>query len=314
VVRHQETPHLPWNALHHLLTAAHREGCRVILDGLFGDHLLAGQGYLVDLFRRGRWLATRHNVRQAAAWMTDVNPAWLRRSVRADLARSVLPRWLRQPIKKALKRSASFNRYPRWYTPRLAERARDRAMARRKPPREFASRHAEQCYEMATSARFLAQQERRSRSGSMCGMEVRYPYRDRDLIEFVMAIPGDVVNLDGVPKGLLRNAMNGILPEPIRLRRWKADFTALTNQAVLGDYDEILRLVTPTCLAVEAGLLDGQILARELTAVKARLVRDDDARAAWQVGDAVALEIWLRCFCNTDPRVQPARSRSSLSV
>jgi asparagine synthase (glutamine-hydrolysing) len=296
VIRHQEAPHLPWNAQHRLLNCARRAGCRVILDGLFGDHLLAGQGYLVDLFHRGRWMAVRRDLRETAAWMTDVDPAWFRRAFRADLARSVVPRWLRRPVRRALAIPRSRREYPRWYSAPLVERARDRALARREPPREFASRHAEQIYQMAGSARFLAQQERRSRSGSMCDVEVRYPFRDRDLIAFVMAIPGDVVNAGGVPKGLLRHAMKGMLPEPIRLRRWKADFTALTNQAVLGDLDDILGLLTPTCLAAQAGWVDAPILARELTAMRTRLVGGDDGRAGLQASDAAALEIWLRSF------------------
>jgi hypothetical protein len=89
--------------------------------------------------------------------------------------------------------------------------------------------------------------------------------------------------------------MNGELPDAIGMRRGKADFTALSNQAVLTEQPNMFRLLTPDCLAVRAGLVDGKILQDRLKSLPSTL-NDDSAVLGWQVSDVVALEIWLRVF------------------
>jgi asparagine synthase (glutamine-hydrolysing) len=47
---------------------------------------------------------------------------------------------------------------------------------------------------------------------------MRYPYRDRRLVEFMLAVPGHQLYNRGRYKHVLRQAMAGVLPEEIRLR------------------------------------------------------------------------------------------------
>jgi hypothetical protein len=130
----------------------------------------------------------------------------------------------------------------------------------------------------------------------MHNVEVLHPFRDRDLVAFLMAIPGEVVNRDGVPKGLLRHALKGILPAAVGRRRWKADFTALVNRGIVAEYPAILRLLARDCRAVQAGFANGDTLARELKMSETQVARAGDAIPAWQISDLVGLEIWLRRF------------------
>jgi asparagine synthase (glutamine-hydrolysing) len=53
---------------------------------------------------------------------------------------------------------------------------------------------------------------------SRAGVEIRYPYRDRRLIEFMLAVPTHQLYDRGVYKPILRQAMHGLLPERIRKR------------------------------------------------------------------------------------------------
>ena len=55
-------------------------------------------------------------------------------------------------------------------------------------------------------------------------MEARHPFLDRRLVEFMLSIPQDQLYRDGQTKYILRNAMKGILPESVRMRRDKAAF------------------------------------------------------------------------------------------
>jgi hypothetical protein len=52
------------------------------------------------------------------------------------------------------------------------------------------------------------------------------PFLDRDVIAFLMSIPGDVQTRGGVPRALLRDAMRGIVPDAILRRRWRDDEAA----------------------------------------------------------------------------------------
>jgi len=47
---------------------------------------------------------------------------------------------------------------------------------------------------------------------------------------------------------------------------------------------------------VQAGCAGGDTLARELKKFETQVARADDAIPAWQIGDLVGLEIWLRRF------------------
>jgi asparagine synthase (glutamine-hydrolysing) len=56
-----------------------------------------------------------------------------------------------------------------------------------------------------------------------CGFEYRYPLLDKDVLEFWFAIPVEHTYWNFDSRLLFREAMNGILPEKIRLRRDKGE-------------------------------------------------------------------------------------------
>jgi hypothetical protein len=58
---------------------------------------------------------------------------------------------------------------------------------------------------------------------SGCAIESVTPFLDRDVIAFLMSIPGETQTRNGVPRALLRDAMRGIVPDAILRRRWCAD-------------------------------------------------------------------------------------------
>lgn len=57
------------------------------------------------------------------------------------------------------------------------------------------------------------------------GLEMLYPFMDRRIIEFLMAIPSEQFLQGGWKRGLIRAATAGILPEEIRWRRDKTLFS-----------------------------------------------------------------------------------------
>ena len=296
VTWHMEMPGLLWDAHSALLAHARQLGCASILDGYFGDQVLFERGYLVDLVRRGQWLKVRRDLREFAAWTTDAEAGCFWRHLGSALVRALPPRWLFQTVKRRTAPSRLRRTRPRWYTQRFLERAVERSLSRPELDRRFPSHHAEQCYRHATSGFYRVQTERGDAAAVMHGLEVLHPFRDRDLVAFLMAIPGEVVNSDGIPKALLRHALKGILPDAIRHRRSKADFTALSNRAILSEYPVITRLLTKDCCTVRAGFADGDSLVRELTSFRTLVDHAETAIPGWQIGDVVGLELWLRRF------------------
>ena len=55
-------------------------------------------------------------------------------------------------------------------------------------------------------------------------IEARVPFLDYRLVEFTLGLPEDYKLENGITKRVLREAMRGILPEKIRLRRDKLGF------------------------------------------------------------------------------------------
>jgi asparagine synthetase B (glutamine-hydrolysing) len=273
---------------------ARREGCGTILDGYFGDQMLFGRAYLVDLARRGRWRLVRRHLREFGAWMTDAGPDSYKEEFWSGLLRSLVPRAVFQAVKKRAIATRTA-RYASWYRKSFVDRVLHR-QSTRFPSLPFASRHAEEYHRHLTAGHYHFYFQRQSAAAIMQGLELACPFRDRDLAAFLMAIPGEIVNWRGVPKGLLREALTRTLPPSIRDRRWKADFTAFANQAVVRDYESIARLLTRDALAVQAGFVDGNRVEQSISAFKTTVVEDDTAVAGWQVGDLVALELWLRHF------------------
>lgn len=70
---------------------------------------------------------------------------------------------------------------------------------------------------------FLRHEDRNSMAHSV---ETRHPFLDYRLVEFAVNCPADFKMRDGWSKWLLRNAMRGILPEKVRLRKTKMGFDA----------------------------------------------------------------------------------------
>jgi asparagine synthase (glutamine-hydrolysing) len=58
--------------------------------------------------------------------------------------------------------------------------------------------------------------------GLLCRYEFRYPYLDRDLVDFLLAIPRTQFAQPGRRRYMMRNAMKGIVPDEVLERKRKA--------------------------------------------------------------------------------------------
>ncbi len=278
-----------WHTTVALLGAVRRHGCRVLLTGHWGDQMLFNQAYLIDLVHGLAWRQARAHLAEYGRWLTDADPRWFRRRFVLDLVKYSAPDWL-LPVLRGLRPR------PRraWYGARLRNRLRPRPWREAFPARARATAHARALYEQARSGYHVLCMEWNNKVAAAHGLEMTFPFLDRDLLAFLMALPGEILTWQGVPKALLREAMRGTLPEAIVARTWKADFTSLVNEGMARDFSRAAPLAADG-LAANLGYLDRDVLRRDLERVRQGL-RETDARAAWSLSDVLGLELWLRVF------------------
>ncbi|MBI3454387.1 MAG: hypothetical protein HY002_01180 [Candidatus Rokubacteria bacterium] len=298
-VWHVEAPFLDelWDTSHRFLTTVHRLGARVLLTGHWGDQVLFDQAYLVDLVRRLAWRRIRAHLGEFGRWFTDAGAGEFRRRFLLDLVKYHLP----APLVSRLRRLRRLRGRPDppWYSAALRSRGRRHGIAHIPAFGVRASAHARALYEQARSSRHGLCLEWDNKVAAMHGLEMTFPFLDRDLLAFLMAIPGEMQTWQGVPKALLREALPGVLPEAIRRRTWKADFTYLVNAGVERDLDRLARCLETGGMAMALGYVSGDVLRQELERLNGRL-DGASCETAWRLSDLLGLELWLQVFFSRD--------------
>jgi asparagine synthase (glutamine-hydrolysing) len=282
-------------------------GSRVLLTGHWGDEVMFSSAYLSDLFCRLAWAEMRRHIRQYARSFSPALTRLLARRVAMDIVRHRVPGVLVRPLKWVrLKLFAPQRRQP-WFSDAFMRRACRFATRPARIGHGFHSAQARCIYLEARSKYHVQCMEWNNKVGAMHGLDMAFPFLDRDLLAFMMATPGEIQNQDGVPRALLRAAMRGILPDRVRLRQSKAEFTAVINGGVARDADAISKALSPDSLSVRLGYLDHARLERELARLSARLAGPHCVRA-WDLANLVGLETWLQLFVG-DPRRSVPQSR-----
>ncbi|TVX97307.1 asparagine synthase (glutamine-hydrolyzing) [Cohnella terricola] len=90
--------------------------------------------------------------------------------------------------------------------------------------------------------------DRKDRMSMAVGLEVRVPYCDHRLVEYVWNIPWEIKSTGGREKGILRNALEGVLPEDVLYRK-KSPYPKTHNPNYLAAVRDCLleRLEDPSC-------------------------------------------------------------------
>ncbi len=284
-----------WGVTRQVFARARQAGARVLLSGLWGDQVLFNDAYLADLFRRFAFPRLLRNVRMLERYFGAEETRVRQRRVLLDVVRHYVPD-AAVPLLKALRRRiAPPERAKPWFSDAFSERALRFADRPAQVGRGFHSVHARSLYVEARSKYHVHCMEWNNKCAALEGLDAAFPFLDRDLIAFLMATPGHVQNHDGVPRALLREAMAGILPEAVRARTWKADFTDAANRSVAGDLQRVYGLLLRGSLSARLGYLDERRLADALPALEAELA-GPDCLATWDLTDLFALETWLRLF------------------
>lgn len=256
-------------------------GYRSILSGAGGDELLGGvpdglpelSGYLVG-GQFGRLLT------QAIAWsLIDRYPLieTVARTFRhtaeiygGSSFKGPVPAWLARALREMVGQAAdvSSDFVSRWKrTPRQLENERSWWAVLETLPHLF--------------ARLLARPE------------YRYPYLDKDLVDFLHSVPSDQLVRPGRRRFLMRRALIGIVPEEILERRRKA-FQSRGPLVALQQSQKKLEALFNRSISAESGFID---INPFMSALRRCCAGD---ATEWQaVLRTIALELWLQSTLNS---------------
>jgi asparagine synthase (glutamine-hydrolysing) len=143
------------------------------------------------------------------------------------------------------------------------------------------------------------------RAAAAFGLEPRYPFFDRRLIEFCLGLPDEQKFAGGWPRLLLRRAMDGILPPEIQWRTTKSNLSPNFHRR-FRDVD----LARPERLddASLSPYLQSGPLRDMIARQRVQAVGDDAKREALTLFRATVLAEWLASLTSSiEPRRQEAR-------
>lgn len=207
-----ENPYRPLHAA--AFSAAAAGGSRILLTGHFSDEMYHGVDawWLRDALARREWSAAAGGLRDELRWRGRPE-VWTPGLERALGVLFLGRAWERL---RAL-------RTPDWLTP----------AARKALPRQplHPARHPEQAAALLSPFALMgiAAEMRRARYH---GIELRFPFRDRRLIEFALRLPAGHLARPGWRKRLIWLAGEGWLPDEVRLRRRPSDLGPLFARGI----------------------------------------------------------------------------------
>jgi len=273
-----------WN----VMRLASQRGVKVLLDGQGADELLAGYqsffgAFLADLLAQGRGIAL---LRELRGYRRLHGP--LSRYALAALAREFLPSSVAGYLRSRMTGSADwlatdFRR--QWgKVTSSSETAAPRSRLRR----------LQQALLTGNGLRALLHYE--DRNSMAFGVEARLPFLDHRLVEFLYGLDAGHKIRQGWTKAVLREAMEGILPDQVRWRRDKMGFVTPEDQWFRTSLREPARDILSDMRTRTRGYLN---VDAALCALETHVAgRTNISNTIWRW---LNLELWCRRFVDGDP-------------
>lgn len=242
----------------HFLTLARQvrnDGCRVCLFGDGGDQILMSEVYYF-IFYLGD-LPLRHLISELPYFSPLRKPHQiLLPNQRILCYANTVPRIFKKVI-VYLENHASKKSLPNY----LASWIRDLYLPPDfLPPSYLKSRNALGIYDNITCGFNSALQVASEGYGAYTETELRYPFFDRRLIEFMVALPPHICFRKGHSRYILRQSMREILPKYIRLRKSKATIQELSERGLQGKEKDKIKAFISDSRLVRWNLVDEECI------------------------------------------------------
>jgi asparagine synthase (glutamine-hydrolysing) len=121
--------------------------------------------------------------------------------------------------------------------------------------------------------------------------EKRYPFLDRDLADFLFAVPREQVLVPGYRRSLMRRALAGIVPAEILERRRKAYAGRGLRVAISREWNALSQLLK-NMMSEQFGFVDQRAFSTILEAIE-----NNDRVPLVALSRTITLEVWLRNIC-----------------
>ncbi len=264
------------------------KGIRVLLTGVGGDEWLAGSYFhTADLLQQGRIVKLLREIHSGGDFYSSQNV--MQFGVK-PLLRSLLP----APARSFIRWRRRGGTEPALIEPNFARQINLNERIRcRKNAASFKSFARQDIYDSATGGWQALRFELENQDDAEFGIETRNPLNDRRIVEFALALPEDQRWRRGESKFILRQVMQGLIPESVRTRRTKAEFSHLFPQAY-----EILNgeSIFNSLAVAEMGWIN-QAEASRLYQEMLQLYATGDTRYtaySWTLWMIFGVELWFR--------------------
>jgi asparagine synthase (glutamine-hydrolysing) len=267
-----------------LLAAAQESGIRLLLAGYFGDTLFSGGRYwALDMLRQlrlGALLRTLMENRTVIDW---------RQALFEDGLRQLLPKQAIRSYRRWRPRAAG--PLVLGIHPDLASRTDLRQrLAAESSPAAFSRPGLSHRYRTLTLSVFSQGLAAARHWYNRHGLELAMPYYDRRLVEFVLAIPADVLGRPQQDRLLPRLALKGLVPDSILRRREQTSFVPLRNKGLLDKEKETVQRILTDPLVVKREYIDGEWLQKQ------KQKKLDMSPGGIMLWTAISLELWLQRY------------------
>ncbi|MDD5034410.1 MAG: asparagine synthase (glutamine-hydrolyzing), partial [Methylococcaceae bacterium] len=252
--------------------AARDRGIRVMLTGTGGDQVAQGSPYyLADLLSSFRFISLFRELKHYR---------FSRQVIRSWMLNPLIPNW----VWRTQHRLKQFQgkRDDSWYLS-----TQDHCVWRNPytlPKSQFANLATwhQACY-VADSLLSLYLDGWWDPLGSHSQLEFRHPFFDTRVMEFLLSLPAEEKLWRGMSKIVLRQSMKGVLPEIIRERRTKAEFSPIVGLAL-----QSMKINPGGLIMSRLGIVDSS----RVEALKARNGSEPSAQWLGSLWRLARIEVW----------------------
>jgi asparagine synthase (glutamine-hydrolysing) len=257
-----------------------------VLTGFAGDELFTGTMYFfADWIAGGRLIpAFREMLRRAAIGRASVWDLAYQNAL-FPLMPGAARRWL----------SRVEQRVPPWVTPAAARRfgLGDKVMTNASCAGPYGGKYR---HALAAGIQALSHLLEPGYLGDE--VELRHPFLYRPLVEFALGLPPELCVRPQARKWVLREAMRGLVPEPVRCRIGKGGVESLLAWSLTA-HRKLLEPLTHAPMLAQLGIVDASKLRQAVHLARTRAHGEDFLHI--QVQSTLMLEAWLQLRSNGWP-------------
>lgn len=263
-----------------LVTCTASQGNRVILSGIGGDEVMGGVPTptpgLEDLIARARFKELVHELK---IWALNKKRPWFHLFLEA--AQGFLP--------PSLAGVPKYKQTTPWLKPNFAKR--NRAALQGYETRLKLLGPLPSFQENLSALDVLRRQLSCSALPSKKPREKRYPFLDRNLLEFIYAIPREQLVRPGQRRSLIRRALVGIVPYELLNRKRKAFVARAPMVFIFTEWASLVEM-SRNMTSGSLGIVDPKSFSGAL-----QKARQGQAVPIATIMRTLGIEFWLRSLC-----------------